>query len=293
MVELSNCLQVEEYGTEAYLEFGNFKLLESCIRLSRGDASVKVLDPRFDKEYSWKDLHACSDLRLALWCIKPTDSKAHKCLQHVVHIIGRPATCLLDYGVDFTITTAKTIIAAHNLLFAVGSKIILPFRDAHFRDVGDDFRGFFSSFGYCFESFCEAIGRALSIVFLAHFIGPKAGNLLSYPVKNLETGIEETILDANRVKFLKEKCGWEDVSDEAIKALASQFSWSKFFRDTNLSYQERDGLYRVMAEFTRRYTIGDVTVTHFYKLNNGVNLYTQNPWLERGMQKFLEEKVAL
>ena len=290
MMELADFLQVEEYRTDAYQKFGSFKLLESYIRLSRGDASVKVLDPRFEKDYTWKDLHACADLRLELWCLKPTDSKTHKRLQHAVHIIGRPATCLLDFGVGFTITTAKTIIAAHNLLFAIGSKIILPFRDAHFRDVGDDFMSFCSSFEYCFNSLLEVIVRAFTIVFLVHFIGPGRINLFSYTVKNLETKEYETILDISRVEFIRKKCGWEDVSDKAFKELGSQFS-CEGRGPMELSYREENGRYRVMAEFEITVSGEHFSHTKHYKLNN-VNLYTPNPWLESIKQKVLE-KVAL
>ncbi|MCH9631099.1 MAG: hypothetical protein S4CHLAM37_11120 [Chlamydiia bacterium] len=266
-------LQTEDYLEDAYQHFGSFDLITSFIRLSRGDVSVKVHDDRFDKEYTWKDLHACSELQLGLWCIKPTDSIVHKGLQYGVHVVVRPVACLLDFGVDFAMTTVKGIVVAHNLLFAIGSKILLPFRDARFRDVGNDFIYMLVGMGHCIDSISSILLTTVSIFLLYHFTGPKAGDLLSYYVKNLDTQKYEIVLDASRIKFLKNKCGWENVADEAIKSLATTYSWSNLLLgSTQLSYKERGGRYRVYAEFKESYDCGYATVTTFYKLNNGVKL---------------------
>lgn len=236
MLEMSTFVQVEDFNSAAYIPGRGFELIGDFFRRPDDVNFPVVFDERFQKNFTWRDLHACSDLRLQLWCLKPSDSQNQKRWQHAVNIIGRPATCIIDCGIDFAITVYKVMFLAKNVLVKTSTKIVFPFRDAHFGELIDDLKGIYYGLGYTGDSAINLICRVFSIFALVHFLPPKAGDLWSYPFYQKFTKECKIVLDANRVKFIREKCGWENVPDKVFREKAAQFSWMNRYIDAVLEY---------------------------------------------------------
>lgn len=257
-------LQHENFDNGPYKHFGSFNLLESHIRLSRGDAAIEVLDPRFETPYTtWKQLHACASLRLTLWCVKPSESSNHKLLQHVVYVVGRPMTCILDAAVDLALVMIKTLLALDALVSRAIQEIVIRFRlseSASVIDISSEFHLLEESWMYLAYSWVKIFTQIIDIVFAIHFFGPGGGLLWSYSVYNLETGQDEVILDPSKVKFLREKCGWETVTDEVLKKLGDTWSLVNSLNGDYYSYRKATDHYYVQANFTINY--GNYSVSY-------------------------------
>ena len=248
-------LQPENFHLGPYEHFGSFDLLESHIRLSRGDTPIEVLDPRFETPYTtWKQLHACSALRLTLWCLKPSDLTSHKILQHVVYVACRPMACILDLGVDLSLSLVKTLIFVDLVVTRLVQEVVIYKRlsDITFVvDLSSDSKLLASSWNCCLYSYLSAVVQILDIVLTIHFFGPSGGYLWFYPARNLDTLQNEIVLDPGKVKFLREKCGWEHVTDEVFKKLGNTWSLVNFINSDTFSYQVTSSRYYIQAKFYR------------------------------------------
>jgi hypothetical protein len=250
-------LQSENFDKSPYEHFGSFNLLESHIRLSRGDAPIEVLDPRFETPYTtWKQLHACTTLRLTLWSLKPSDAKSHKFLQHVVYVVGRPITCILDAGIDLSLCVIKTLMCIDAVMCRFLQEIMVRFRlveSKSFIDLQAEFQLLLNSGRYFCYSWCRTFTQIADIALTIHFFGPRGGALWSYSARNLDTRQDELILDPSKVKFLREKCGWEGVTDEALKKLGNTWSLVNSLNGDTYSYRKATNRYYVQANFTINY----------------------------------------
>lgn len=230
-MDISCVVQSEDFVEAPYDFFGNsnFRILESHIRLSRGDTPIQVVDPRFETPYTtWKQLQACANLRLTLWCLKPSDSSLNKMLQYGIYVIGKPVACVLDLGVDSLLCIARTIVISEYVYFIKGWR-----------------RGL--------ESFVKVFSQLLDTVCLVHFLGPRGSRMWSYYVKNRTTNQNEFILDAGKVRFLREKCGWEHVTDEKFKELGNvmYLSTMRFLQDRpEYSYEKLKTCYHLNANLS-------------------------------------------
>lgn len=257
-------LQHEDFDKSPYEHFGSFNLLESHIRLSRGDAAVEVLDPRFETPYmTWKQLHACSTLRLTLWCVKPSESSNHKLLQHVVYVVGRPITCILDAGIDLSLSMMKTLLALDALVYRVIQEIIIRCKlseSTSVIDLSSEFHLLGKSWHYLTYSWLRIFTQIFDVVLMIHFFGPGGASLWSYSARNLDTGQNELILDPSKVKFLRQKCGWEGVTDEVLKKLGNTWSLVNSLSGDYYSYRKATDRYYVQANFTINY--GNYSVSY-------------------------------
>ncbi|MEI8300075.1 MAG: hypothetical protein WCG10_00490 [Chlamydiota bacterium] len=251
-------VQSENFHLGSYEPFGSFDLLESHIRLSRGDTPIEVVDPRFETPYTtWKQLHACSALRLTLWCLKPSDSISHKILQNVVYIVCRPVACILDLGVDLSLSLVKTLIFVDLVAIRIVQEIVIYKRLSDVTSVVDlssESKLLANSWNCFLYSYVSALVQIWDIILTIHFSGPGGGGLWSYSACNLDTRQNELVLDLGKVKFLREKCGWEHVTDEVLKKLGNTWSFVNFINRDTFSYQATSNRYYIEAEFNRNPT---------------------------------------
>ncbi|MEI8300076.1 MAG: hypothetical protein WCG10_00495 [Chlamydiota bacterium] len=257
-------LQSENFHLGPYEHFGSFDLLESHIRLSRGDTPIEVVDPRFETPYTtWKQLHACSALGLTLWCLKPSESPKHKVLQHVVYIVCRPMACILDLGIDLSLSLVKTLIFVDLVVTRLVQEIVIykHLSDSiSVVDLSSEFKLFDNGLRCFAHSLVSIFSQIAEILLTIHFSGPVGGGLWSYSVRNLDAKQDEVVLDQGKVKFLREKCGWEHVTDEVLKKLGNTRFLVDFINRDAFYYRKTLNNYYLEVMFTIYY--GDYSVDY-------------------------------
>ncbi len=187
-------------------------------------------------------LNACALLKLRHWCLHPTDSTTQKVAQYTARIFFSPLAATWDL-------TANTLLLGLKILaypvIRLAKDLDSSDRDClnaniyfQMKMVGDSIKGIFTA---CIGSltWCLAGPQRASQIDMGSLWGYEV-LLLEKSDLNETSKIEEKILlDTNRVRYLREHCGWEDLTDEQLKNMNPSFSPP----NANVSYHIGDKLH--------------------------------------------------
>lgn len=215
----------------------DFSLIASHICAEKNQKfSRPVEDFRFNEcvEYKgignsrWMRVNACASLRLNLWCIKPSTQWQYKIIQYFVSITVKPFASLADFGINAIFVPLKVGIFAAAFFIKVIHKMYNPQVNIELSNTAYySYMNIFSQLGAAGKSgmyFSYQVIAALSL----NFLGPKCDPFLrwnegfnwAYWVND-----DQLILDANRVKYIKEKCDWQDVPNDVFKTICKPWLW--------------------------------------------------------------------
>jgi len=224
----------------AYEPYQGFDLVESHIRAAHPEkyTPLVVEDQRFPKEFSWMRLHACASNYLYFWCMRP-DPDRERLDQSVGAIIVKPLAAASDVIVDTLLLQFKltvlvdriivctTLFFLHNFITFKDDPCALTMKGAGFYTL--------EQLDYCFSSWSNLFVQPINLIanlFSPTFDVSASAGMLQYAYEIITPKKEtEAILDQGRVKYLREHCGWKDVTDEMLISLG-QVAHNRF----NLSY---------------------------------------------------------
>lgn len=264
-----NLFKTDDYEDFAFYPRFGLTMVESHIRASNPIkySPLTIQDTRFSNS-SWMRIHACSLFYITLWCVKPQNSPEIKIAQHLTSILIKPIAACSDACVNTILLAAKVVIAVNDFFVKVIKKCIFLEKDAGFAVSGDYWKATISQLGITLKCYLEVVLQPITI--LPNIVSPKYDfNFLfdrynwSYLVKNKDTDQDEIILDQGKVKYLRERLGWEHVTDEVFKTLLSP--GSSAYR---IEYSGEDKKLFVTAEWTTYVQAGNVWIPIHHRETN-------------------------
>jgi len=256
----------QNFYTNAYTPYEGFDLVESYIREAHPEkySQITVEDKRFPKEFSWMRVRGGASEHLYLWCIKPgPDGTGLSLQQRVAAVVLKPLAAVSDAAINTVLVPLKlallidrVVILAISFFLGIFIPLKAPSYTLTIPQLCDHALKQLGYFGVSLVRVCvQPIGVGIN------FFSPRTNFsdfFLSYLITDAE-GNKEHILDQGRVKYLREHCGWEHVTDERIKSL-NLFSNQNY----NLHYFERSD--------------GKVCIDAHWKtyINNDIVIYTNS-----------------
>lgn len=253
-----------------YSPWGGFNTIESdiCSAYPEKYTIINVQDSRFVNP-SWINIHSWSTSYLALWSIKPTQDH-YTITKYLVSLSFKPLAALFDTTVNTMLVPAKLLVLLDRILVVTAKTAFHLHHNPNDLTIRKSGYEFGNQLGYMLSSLLELVLQPINI--LPNMITPKWDLFLhtkslvwSYTIVNKEGEIE-LILDQGRVKYLREKCGWEHVTDEAFKALSNSFSSS--LHHYVLSYFEQDGKLCIKANWEDEIQVGNIRIPIFREDRN-------------------------
>lgn len=232
------------YTNFAYRRDGNFDLVSWHLEKNRNPSLPnQVEDFRFNQNVPYTGvgncplmrINACAFLHLHLWAIKPQHSLFQKAFRYVTSLFLKPVTALFDAFANTLLLAMKIALIPLISLGNIFQKLTEKKQDEHFA----------KSLPYLIKNITEHAGVTLTSIFTftyqtiasvsINFLGPKydlycrLGDNFSwsYWIKDTSKPLDEKdelIMDVGRVKYIKEKCGWMDISQHVWKTLCPPLS---------------------------------------------------------------------
>jgi len=210
-------LDTADYSTNAYLA-GGCDALEQCIRYTHRDrySYEEVTDSRFDNRDLSK-MHANSLLYLSIWCRKPTTSWKEKTFHYLAGHL-KPVAALTDIVVNISLLAGKTALTVYN------------------RSI---FEGQLPTYELAYVVHSVVMTIMFACLLPVHFFVPQHDFLdmtgwfynVSYVGDDYQSK-NDSILDPGRVKYLREKCGWSDITDEILRKEVRDYQSLKAYGGT-------------------------------------------------------------
>jgi len=196
---------------------------------------LAIEDQRFPKEFSWMRVHACAFDYLYFWCIKP-DSKGEvfSLQQRVAAIFVKPLAAVSDCIIDTVLLNIKFAIlidriAIYTLSLFLRMFISLENHPKTMPSTEDRIYMLMTEAGlhaaiqglFFSQSIFTLCNQPINVI--GNLFSPKADFLAmlfeldyGYVVINPQDE-EEYVLDQGIIKYLREHCGWEHVTDAMLK----------------------------------------------------------------------------
>jgi len=223
----------------------DFRLIESHIRAAHPEkySPLDVEDDRFSKEFSWMRIHAWASSYLYFWCIQPApNGKSPSPVQRYVAVFVKPQGALLDASVDTLLLLIKLALLAERVVTCTAVFFLKSLITVESTQNTSTVRYVFAHTCIQFLFFLQSCVRLCIQPYniLVNLFSPQidlpailVSLSLSYAIKNPYKK-REIILDQGRVKYLREHCGWEYVTDTTLKSL-------ECFNPYHVRYFEKEG----------------------------------------------------
>lgn len=258
-------------GAAPYQPYQGFQIVESDIRAAHPDkyTPITIEDSRFSHPPSWIRIHAWATTYLHLWCIKPHPNHADiSGTQRLYAIFLKPATTVLDatintllFPIKLTILIDRIVVVTTCSLFRFkqskeGLSIETAWINTHYQ-MSCMLQGLFAVVLQPATILANVISPRWDFMVNMSFGG------ISYDVFNKTDNKTERILDQGKVKYLRERCGWQDVTDEMFKTL--NYSMGDHY---HLSYFSDHDELRIDAHWKKTITVGTMIIITNYNDSN-------------------------
>jgi hypothetical protein len=236
MIIETNFFDEPAYSTEYPKDFA---VVESDIMILHSDR-YSIVEPVKDVRFSdkaWNRIHASALESLVLWTIKPTDSKLEQTLRKWVFIAVSPSAVIFDVIVNTALSVPKLAVVGTSYI-ASGIQSVVLWKessidvfgmikdrntDLFFRSVVRSYLNIGQNILDIFFSIVQTVvdvGPTLESKYeWSYWIYPMSipKNQNYYTERNsLSIQEAELVLDQNKVKFLRESCGWSEVDDKKL-----------------------------------------------------------------------------
>jgi hypothetical protein len=254
-------IHTDYYTGSSYRRNSDFSLVAShiCATKLLTAFTKKVEDFRFNEfvpyigigNSSIMRLNACAYLRVNMWCLKPGGTWEKKAIQYLGCVLLKPLAAASDVLLNTALLVIKIsmmvgVVTGKSMQKIFSSKKSVDFRNTlkySARNIGYQIKALFDS--------CLPLLYQCFAVLSVNWAGPKIGFKFdsheqfhwAYFVNQ-----HELVLDTNRVKYMKEKCGWGGLPEETFKTYCQPSKKPS----VRISYFENFGTLHFHAEWTVR-----------------------------------------